>query len=344
MSVKVVSANVSFAISADPNAAKPNTSPGSIGRRATGALLLFAAATWATALRDGRAAAQSLPNRPAAGVAGGDDEMVWIPAGTFLMGKDDAPTSDAQPAHRLDVDGFWLDAHEVTNGAFRRFVEATGYVTTAETSGWAPVFDRRLNRWRRTEGANWRHPAGEDSTILGRDDYPVVQVSWYDANAFARHVGKRLPTEAEWERAARADRRQLDFAWGDEEIPDGVYQANYWQGRFPELDQGRDGFRGPAPVRSFPPHAKLYDLVGNVWEWCADDYLADYYSRSPRENPLARDDSSERVLRGGSWQSAANHQPGYHVWYRGHDQASAHYEHVGFRCARSGTAADAPTQ
>ena len=302
-------------------------------------LVVFAAACFGAVGGDRRAAAQSAPP-PNSGTADKDGQMVWIAGGTFLMGKDDASLPDAQPAHRLDVDGFWLDAHEVTNAAFRRFVEATQYVTTAETSGWAPVFDRRLNRWRRAEGANWRHPTGADSTILGRDDYPVVQVSWYDATAFARHVGKRLPTEAEWERAARGDRRQLEFAWGDEETPAGAYQANYWQGRFPDQDLGRDGFRGTSPVRSFPPHGELYDLIGNVWEWCADDYVADYYRRSPRENPLARGTSRQRVLRGGSWLSAANHQPGFRVWYRGHDQAGAHYEHVGFRCARSVSAAD----
>lgn len=265
-------------------------------------------------------------------------DMVWIPGGTFLMGKDDAAYDDTIPAHRVRLDGFWLDASEVTNAAFRGFVEATGYETTAESTGWAPVFDPRVKRWTRTEGANWRHPTGPNSTVLGRDDFPVVQVSWYDAQAYARYVGKRLPTEAEWERAARDDRRQQDFAWGNEETPNGKFFANYWQGRFPDRDLGRDGFRGLAPVRSFETHDGLYDLVGNVWEWCADHYLEDYYRRSPGENPLAREPSPERVLRGGSWQSAANHQPGYHVWYRGHDAAAAHYEHVGFRCAKNNTA------
>ena len=235
--------------------------------------------------------------------------MVWIPGGKFWMGGDDSSWADAKPVHEVTVDGFWIDRTEVTNRQFAGFVKATGYVTVAERKPDAKDFpdappellvpgslvftppagqvslDNPLVWWRYVPGANWRHPEGPDTTIEGKDDFPVVQVCWDDAVAYARWASKRLPTEAEWEYAARGGKERAPFVWGDELRPGGKWQANIWQGQFPSRNTSDDGYPRTAPVATFPPNAfGLFDMAGNVWEWCADWYRPGY-ELTPTRNP-----------------------------------------------------------
>ena len=235
--------------------------------------------------------------------------MVWIPTGEFTMGTDDERSfPNERPAHRVLVDGFWMDARDVTNDEFKKFVDATGYVTTAEkkpeweelkkelppgtpkpddsvlvpgalvfvgTTG--PVDLQDISQWWRwTPGASWKHPGGPGTDIKGKGKYPVVQVSWDDALAYAKWARKRLPTEAEWEYAARGGLENKRFPWGDDFTPNGKSMANTWTGKFPYLNTKEDGFEGIAPVGSFPANGYgLYDMAGNAWQWCDDWYRAD---------------------------------------------------------------------
>jgi sulfatase modifying factor 1 len=260
--------------------------------------------------------------------------MVYLAGGTFRMGNDLAAEPDQRPAHEVTVWPFWMDEHEVTNRQFARFVAHTGCVTTAEQRGWSYVFDPARQEWLRCRGADWRHPGGPETSVEGRDDYPVVHVSWYDAQAYARWTGKRLPTEAEWEYAARSGLRDADYPWGREELIDGRYQANYRQhGKAPDAD----GYEGLAPVRSFPASRfGLYDLSGNVWEWCHDWYGRDYYRDSPRDDPSGPAEGEFRVQRGGSWLSPEDFRLGHQVSTRAKRRPEETYQHVGFRCVRSG--------
>src|SRR5438132_9776917 len=242
--------------------------------------------------------------------------MRWIPAGEFTMGTNDPGSmANERPAHRVRLDGFWMDEHDVTNAEFRRFVEATGYITTAERKpDWEEIkkqvppgtprlpdsklvpgslvfmpadrpvpLDDLSGWWQWTAGADWRHPGGPGSSIEGKDDHPVIQVSWDDAVAYARWAGKRLPTEAEWEYAARGGLKGKRFAWGDEFQPGGRHMANTYQGQFPVKDTAEDGYAGTSPVNAFPPNGYgLYDMAGNVWQWCSDWYRADLHEQSAR--------------------------------------------------------------
>jgi formylglycine-generating enzyme required for sulfatase activity len=311
--------------------------------------------------------------------------MVWIPGGEFTMGTNDTKSKpNERPAHRVRVDGFWMDEHDVTNAEFRRFVDATGYVTTAERKpDWEelkknyppgtpkpkdmqtepgslvftptpnPVpFDNLYAWWRWVPGANWRHPDGPKSTIEGKDNYPVVQVSWDDAVAYANWAGKRLPTEAEWEFAARGGLEDKRYPWGDEFRPDGKYMANTYQGQFPVRDSGDDGFIGPSPVGSFPANGYgLYDMGGNVWQWCSDWYREDVHERSAGqaccENPTgptdcldsgdARVSSSapRRVIKGGSYLCNPDYCESYRPSARRGTPPDTGSTHVGFRCVKS---------
>ena len=264
------------------------------------------------------------------GAAGGG--MVLVGGGTFRMGADDE-MPDESPAHEVALRPFWMDAREVSVGEFAAFVAATGYRTDAESFGWSGVFDRETGEWSRVDGADWRHPEGPASSAVPEE--PVCQVSWRDAEAYARWAGKRLPTEAEWELAARGRLVGRRYAWGDELRPSGRPVANWWQGSFPDRDTGEDGFRGRAPVGSFPANGYgLYDVAGNVWEWCADWYAEDYYAASPRENPRGPGAGEERVIRGGSWMCAENFCSNYRVAARSHATPDTGLDNLGFRCAR----------
>jgi formylglycine-generating enzyme required for sulfatase activity len=296
--------------------------------------------------------------------------MVWIPGGTFWRGSDNPKMRDARPAHRVTVDGFWMDRTAVTNDEFARFVEATNHITVAErtpeakdfpeappenlvagavvftpTAGPVPL-DNHLRWWRYVKGASWRHPEGPDSDLRGRGNHPVVQVAWADAAAYARWAGKRLPTEAEFELAARGGLDRKTYAWGDEFKPGGQWMANTWQGRFPFENTGEDGHRATAPVGSFPANGHgLHDMAGNVWQWCSDWYRHDYYHRladgpQPAVNPRGPDDSYDpgepgtvkRVMRGGSYLCTDQYCTAYEVGARGKGDPDSGTNHVGFRC------------
>jgi formylglycine-generating enzyme required for sulfatase activity len=286
--------------------------------------------------------------------------MVWIPAGKFWMGSEDAVFADARPVHEVELDGFWMDKTEVSNAQFARFVEETGYVTYAEgshdglkpgsftfkgPSGPVPM-DNPYKWWVYEEGLNWRHPEGPGSTIEGREQHPVVHVCWHDAVAYAKWAGKRLPTEAEWEYAARGGLDRKRYCWGDELKPGGKWQANVWQGRFPYENTAEDGFKGTAPVASFPANGYgLHDMSGNVWEWCADWYRPDYYLESPSKNPQGpaavtsydpnEPQTPKRVQRGGSFMCSDLYCIRYLPAGRGKGEPNSAAIHVGFRCVRS---------
>jgi sulfatase modifying factor 1 len=306
---------------------------------------------------------------------------VWIPGGTFLMGTNDKESfPNERPAHLVQVQGFWIDAHDVTNAEFSKFVEATRYVTTAErkvdwenlkkelppgtakpddsalapgalvfTPAAGPVPLNDLSAWWRwVHGANWRHPEGPESSIQGRENDPVVQVSWYDAEAYAQWTGKRLPTEAEWEFAARGGLESKRYVWGEELKPGGKYMANTWQGLFPVRDSGEDGFVGTSPVGSFPANGYgLYDMAGNVWQWCSDWYRVDSYIEAASKN-VCRDPggptesfdpgdpySPKRVVKGGSFLCNPAYCESYRPNARRGTPPDTGSSHTGFRCVRS---------
>lgn len=313
--------------------------------------------------------------------------MRWIPAGEFSMGTDDsASMPNERPAHKVKLDGFWIDEHVVTNAEFRKFVEATGYVTTAEKPvDWEelkkqlpegtpkpppekllpgslvftppnhPVDLRDMTEWWTwTTGANWRHPQGPQSDIKGKDNYPVVQVSFYDAEAYAAWAGKRLPTEAEWEYASRGNSSGRYF-WGDHLSINGRYMANTFTGNFPYNDDAADGFAGVAPVKSFPPNSfGLFDMAGNVWQWTKDFYLQDSHSQAllkekesghSCKNPKGPDAglninrfdvaAEEHVIKGGSYLCNPNYCESYRPTARRGTPPDTGSEHIGFRCVKS---------
>ena len=258
--------------------------------------------------------------------------MVLINGGKFLMGTEDGMSYEA-PVHEVTIKSFWMDRHEVTVAEFSMFVSATGYKTDAEKFGWSGAFDLKTGEWKRTKGANWRHPDAPRSEAASNE--PVCQVSWNDAAAYTKWAGKRLPTEAEWEYAARGGLVQKKYSWGDELRPNGKPLANWWQGNFPDQNTGEDGFIGRAPVESFPPNGfGLYDVTGNVWEWCADWYTDDYYLKSARDDPRGPDDGKERVIRGGSWMCAENFCTNYRVASRSQATPDSGLNNLGFRCVR----------
>lgn len=292
--------------------------------------------------------------------------MVWIPAGSFEMGGD--TSADEQPIHRVSLDGFWMDETEVTNRQWQAFVRATGYVTVAEqvpTEAQFPGVPKErlvagsavfsppttpsdtadpLVWWRYVPGANWRHPEGPGSDIADRLDHPVVHMAWFDAAAYAKWAGKRLPTEAEWEYAARGGLARKPYVWGDKERPGGKIMCNHWQGEFPNRNLLEDGFAGTAPVGKYPRNGfGLADMAGNVWEWCSDWYDPQYYRNCRGHNPqgpdrgVARPGEAEpcRVRRGGSFLCAPNYCRRYLPASRDQSPPDSAANHTGFRCVVS---------
>jgi formylglycine-generating enzyme required for sulfatase activity len=252
---------------------------------------------------------------------GHEIEQARVPAGEFTMGdatRDGNPGDGETPVHTVFVPEFSIDATTVTNAQFAAFVEDTGYRTEAETFGFSAVFHLAVQTdrknvmgpaagtpwWLGVRGAQWRHPGGPGSNVSGREDHPVVHVSWNDAAAYCHWAGRRLPTEAEWERASRGGLESARFPWGDElmDPEDGGWRCNIWQGRFPTHNTAEDGALATAPVRTYQPNGfGLWQTVGNVWEWCSDWYAPDYYAASPRAHPQGPPDGSQRVMRGGSY-------------------------------------------
>jgi formylglycine-generating enzyme required for sulfatase activity len=300
--------------------------------------------------------------------------MVWVPGGWFWMGSDEPMGMDKEPnsapVHRVFVDGFWMDATEVTNAQFRTFVEATGYRTVAERMPDREILDNALPEyrhikgpfslvfcppescppgqecncnlwWKPVAGADWKHPGGPGTSIEGKDNYPVVHICYADALAYAEWAGKRLPTEAEWERAARGGLDRKRYYWGDELRPGGKWMANTWQGKFPCENTAADGHAGLAPVASYPPNAYgLYDMAGNAWEWTSDYYRPSFEVKDgeelrnptgPAPDPRITTDLM-RVLRGGSYLCADVYCARYRAGGRQPGDVSTGQSHTGFRC------------
>lgn len=300
------------------------------------------------------------------------DGMVWIPGGTFWMGCDDCDMPDTQPVHLVNVDGYWMDGTPVTNFRFAQFVKATGYLTIAErkpdpndypgvdpknlVSGSAvfssPPRDVPLDDiaqwWHYVPGASWQHPEGPASTLEGLEDHPVVHIAWADAVAYAKWAGKRLPTEAEFEFAARGKLDRNRYAWGNDLKPGGQWAANIWQGRFPSTDLAEDGYKRTSPVTAFPSNGfGLYDMGGNVWQWCADWYRPDYFATLSETgavfNPQGPADSYDpeepgvpkRVQKGGSFLCSDRYCSRYLVGSRGRGAVDSGGSNTGFRCVKS---------
>ena len=277
--------------------------------------------------------------------------MAHIPEGSFLMGTDAGngfPADGEGPVREVRTDGFYLDTHAVTNAKFKAFVEATGYETEAQRFGWSFVFYQFLPKrkargaqrvqqapwWCAIQGACWKHPEGAGSHVAGRQEHPVVHVSWNDASAYARWAGKRLPTEAEWERAARGGLEQKTYPWGNELTPGGAHYCNIWHGSFPQHNTKEDGYFGTAPVGSFPPNGYgLYDVSGNAWEWCRDWFSPDFHVEGPREDPSGPPDGEARVMRGGSYLCHRSYCNRYRVAARSQNTPESTTGNLGFRCA-----------
>lgn len=304
--------------------------------------------------------------------------MIWIEGGSFMMGADNAQgRRDEYPKHRVNVHGFFMDETEVTNEQFAAFVKATGYITTAEKDVNWDVLKKQLPAgtpkpapdllkaaslvfvptavpvdlqdysqwWEWRHGADWKHPKGPGSDIVGKEKYPVVHISWFDAMAYCKWAQKRLPTEAEWEYAARGGLVNSMYTWGNTPVDSGAPKCNYWQGSFPDKNECKDGFTGSAPVRSFAANGYgLYDMGGNIWEWCADLYNSHYYEQLNKQGtainpkgPAKSYDPDEplipkRVMRGGSFLCNESYCSGYRVAARMKTSPDSGMEHLGFRC------------
>jgi formylglycine-generating enzyme required for sulfatase activity len=293
---------------------------------------------------------------PSADRQGSLDGMVRVLGGEFLMGADDAEgfTADGEgPVRTVHVSAFHIDAHAVSNEKFAEFVHATGHVTEAERIGWSYVFagllpaalrrgvprPARTPWWCGVTGARWDHPEGPGSTLDGRENHPVVHISWNDAAAYCAWAGKRLPTEAEWEYAARGGLEQKRYPWGDELDPSGEYRCNIWRGTFPTKNTAADGYRATAPVDAFEPNGYgLYNTSGNVWEWCADWWTVDHPT-GPAIDPKGPATGQEKVIRGGSYLCHKSYCNRYRVAARTANTPDGASGHTGFRCARDAEAA-----
>lgn len=280
--------------------------------------------------------------------------MTPLPGGTFRMGTDYAGAFDADgegPVRTIALSPFAIDTYPVTNRDFHAFTDATDYQTEAETYGWSFCFwmqlpPKRLDElvedtvaaapwWCKVPGASWRSPEGPGSSVAGRDDYPVVHVTWNDATAYAAWAGKNLPTEAQWEYAARGGLEQKLYPWGDELTPNGRHLCNIWQGRFPQQDTAEDGFAGPCPVDAFPPNGYgLYSITGNMWEWCSDWFGIKFEAVTTPHDPAGPHTGETRVMKGGSFLCHASYCNRYRVAARTSNTPDSSASNIGFRCVR----------
>jgi formylglycine-generating enzyme len=282
---------------------------------------------------------------------GSGSDSVPIPAGSFLMGNDSPmsyPSDGEGPVREVTTSSYSIDRCAVSNADFERFVQATGHVTEAEREGWSFVFagllpdDFPATRgvaaapwWREVEGADWRHPEGPQSEVTDRRRHPVVHVTWHDAAAYSDWSGGRLPTEAEWERAARGGLTGKLFPWGDEREPEGRHRMNVWQGVFPGHNTAADGWLGTCPVDEYESNAYgLYNMTGNVWEWCADWFTAFHEVGTRRTDPGALETGSHRVTKGGSYLCHASYCHRYRVAARSPVTPDTMCGNIGFRCVR----------
>lgn len=294
---------------------------------------------------------RSTPVVPSKSDQASKDGMIYLPGGEFLMGTDSKegfPEDGEGPVRPVKVNPFYIDAATVTNVQFAEFVEDTGYTTEAEKFGWSFVFHlliservketvtqvvQRTPWWWVVEGAYWRKPEGPDSSVGDRMDHPVIHVSWNDAIAYCQWAGKRLPTEAEWEYAARGGLEQKTYPWGDVLKPNGVHYCNIWQGKFPEKNTASDGYIGTAPAVSFPPNwYGLYNVAGNVWEWCSDWFSATFHINGPSENPQGPLTGTARVMKGGSYLCHKSYCNRYRVAARTANTPDSSAGNIGFRC------------
>ncbi|CDO04958.1 Serine/threonine-protein kinase pkn1 [Oceanobacillus picturae] len=279
------------------------------------------------------------------------EDMILIKGGKFLMGTQEKagfPEDGEGPIRNIKVNSFYIDPHTVTNGSFARFVEETGYRTEAEQYGWSFVFYKLVSEttakkvkqkvaqtpwWLVVEGATWDQPEGPDSNIADRMDHPVIHVSWNDAMAYCEWAGKRLPTEAEWEYAARGGLEQKTYPWGNELTPEGKHQCNIWQGDFPKENTEEDGYVGTAPAASFPPNGYgLYNMAGNVWEWCSDWFATNIHKRGGKDNPTGAETGTNKVMRGGSYLCHDSYCNRYRVAARTANSPDSSTGNIGFRC------------
>jgi formylglycine-generating enzyme len=283
---------------------------------------------------------------------GSTEGMVKLDGGGFLMGTESGegfPADGEGPIREVTLDGLWADRYPVSNAQFAEFVRATGYTTQAERFGWSFVFHLHrppekgstverapgVNWWLKIDGADWRHPEGPDSGIGGRENYPVTQVSWYDAAEYAKWAGKRLLTEAEWEYVARGGLEQRIYPWGDELEPGGRHLMNVWQGDFPWVDTAEDGYAGTCPVDAFPPNGYgVYSITGNTWEWCQDWFDPAYHVTATRRNPAGPATGAGKTMRGGSYLCHRSYCNRYRVAARTSNTPDSATTNIGFRCAR----------
>lgn len=301
--------------------------------------------------RDGVPERKELISRSAN--AGSKEGMVQLEGGQFIMGSEgpEVWAADGEgPVREVTLSPFWIDQTTVTNDAFSQFVAETGYVTEAEEFGWSFVFLNQLPKahrknaqivtvqgtpwWARVEKADWKKPGGPGTNIKKLGAHPVVHVSWNDAACYANWAGKRLPTEAEWEYAARGGLEGAVYPWGDELTPDGKNRCNIWQGNFPHEDSGDDGHTSTAPAKAFRANGfGLYQSVGNVWEWTADWFSPSWHRTAGTENPGGPDSGSGRVIKGGSYLCHASYCNRYRNSARSQNTPDSSTCHTGFRCA-----------
>jgi sulfatase modifying factor 1 len=276
--------------------------------------------------------------------------MIKLDGGKFLMGTDSAeqfPADGEGPIREVILDPFYMDACPVTNRQFAEFVQRTGYKTEAERFDWSFVFHSHIPRemvedtvrgvawWCKVRGADWNHPEGPDSNVDSRPSHPVTHVSWNDAIEYCRWAGKRLPTEAEWEYAARGGLTQKAYPWGDELTPGGRHLCNIWQGEFPNVDTAEDGYSAPAPVDAFPPNGYgFYTITGNAWEWCSDWFHPTWHVTATRKNPVGPQEGAAKVMKGGSYLCHKSYCNRYRVAARTSNTPDSSTTNISFRCVR----------